>query len=311
MDEQRDNDGDQGAEPTISVCIVCRNEADRLALCLDSVKWADELIVMDLESTDGSRLVAEEQGARVLTHSAVPVVEAVRNEVAREASGDWILALDPDERVTPGLAAELRRVARRGDVDIVEIPFTHYDFGHRPSDPALRFDPKPRMYRSGRVEWPTFPNALPSAAPDRTYRIPPRDELVMIHDRNRTVAEAIERVLRYGPAQAQAMVDAGETFTARRMVGTLIEKAYRHFYVNRAAKDGVPGLMRASVLCAFHFYVWASFWQLSGARRTAEDDRFVRRIGFAINVAGLGMRALGAAQKLRRPGRRVASEGPS
>ena len=56
----------------------------------------------------------------------------------------------------------------------------------------------------------------------------PRDELVIVHDRNRTVPEAIERVRRYAPAQAQAMVDAGEVFTARAHVRTLAGKLYRH-----------------------------------------------------------------------------------
>jgi hypothetical protein len=73
------------------------------------------------------------------------------------------------------------------------------------------------------------------------------------------------------------MIDAGEVFTARRMAGTLAEKLYRHFVVSRALRDGVPGLMRAGLMVAFHFYVWAAFWQLSGAARSAPDDALLRR----------------------------------
>ena len=105
--------------PTISVCIVCRNEADKLAGCLDSVTWADEVVVMDLSSTDGSAELARERGARVLEHEPVPIVELVRNEVGAAATGDWILALDPDERVADGLPDELRRICRRDDIDMV------------------------------------------------------------------------------------------------------------------------------------------------------------------------------------------------
>src|SRR4051812_32651292 len=79
----------------ISVGIVCRNEARKLRECLESVTWADEVIVMDLESSDGSAELAEQHGAQVLRRQPVPIVELVRNEVGDAASGEWMLVLDP------------------------------------------------------------------------------------------------------------------------------------------------------------------------------------------------------------------------
>ena len=108
-------------------------------------------------------------------------------------------------------------------------------------------------------------------------RLLPRGRTTLLHDRNRNIPEAIDRVRRYAPAQAEAMIAAGEVFTARRMARTLAEKLYRHFVVSRALRDGVPGLMRAGLLVGFHFYVWAAFWHLSGAARTPADDRLLRR----------------------------------
>jgi hypothetical protein len=106
----------------------------------------------------------------------------------------------------------------------------------------------------------------------------------MIHDRNRTVAEAIERALRYAPAEAQSMIDRGQAFTARAMIRTLGGKAYKQFVVAKPWQEGVPGFLRAGILVAFHFYVWAAFWQLSGAKRTPADDRLMTRIGQAVEV---------------------------
>ena len=188
------------ATPAISVCVVCRNEADKLDACLDSVAWADELLVMDLQSGDGSAEVAERHGATVVRREPFPIVEPLRNELAARARGEWILALDPDERVSQGLAEELRRISRRDDVDLVEIPFTHWDFGYPPSHRLHRYDPKPRFYRRERVSWPAEPNTLPTVARERRHRLPDRDELVIVHHRNRTVSEAIDRALRYAPA---------------------------------------------------------------------------------------------------------------
>lgn len=267
---------------TISVCLVCRNEADRLASCLESVRWAEEIVVMDLSSTDDSVRIAREHGARVVVREPVPIVEMVRNEVAEQATGTWILALDPDERITPGLAEELRRAAQREELDAVVIPRMNYDLGYPPSDPSERYEGQLRMYRRSAVQWPTIPNALPDVPRERTYRVPSRDELVMIHDRNRNIPEVVDRIARYATLQAQSMIDRGQVFSARAMVRSLGTRAFRRLVHARPWRDGVPGLLRAGILVGFHFYIWAAFWQLSGAKRTAEDDRYLRRLGAAL-----------------------------
>jgi hypothetical protein len=234
----------------------------------------------------------------------VPVVEVVRNVVADAATGEWILALDPDERVSPGLREELRRLRHRTDIDVVAIPFMNYDLGYPALHAVHRYDPKPRFYRRERLRWPEVPNALPEIPPDRLLQLPSRDDLVMIHDRNRTVAEAIERALRYAPAEAQAMVDRGQVFTARAMLRTLGGKAYKQFVVARPWREGVPGFLRAGMLVAFHFYVWAAFWQLSGAKRTPEDDDLMRRLGYAVESLRMPGRIGRRAARLVKQGRR-------
>lgn len=270
--------------PRISVCIVCRNEADRLGPCLASATWADEIIVMDLSSTDQSAAVAKEYGARVITRAPVPIVELVRNEVAGAAFGEWILALDPDERMSPSLAGELRRLSQQIDLDAIVIPRMNFDLGYPPSHPLQRYEPQLRMYRKAVVNWPPIPNALPRVSDDRVHRLPACDDFVIIHDRSRDITEVLERVLRYAPAQAQSMIDQGQVFTARDMLLTLSEKFYRHFIASQAFRDGVPGILRASILVAFHFYVWAAFWHLSGAKRSASDDRLTTRMGWVLET---------------------------
>jgi glycosyltransferase involved in cell wall biosynthesis len=276
----------------ISVCIVCRNEADKLEPALESVQWADEILVLDLSSTDGSAALARRYGARVIEREPAPIVELVRNEVAAQARNDWILALDPDERVTPGLADELGRVAGREDIDAIVIPRMNYDFGYAPSSPLQRYEPQIRMYRRSRVAWPTIPNALPTVPEARLYRIERRDDLVLLHDRSRNIPEVLERSIRYAPLQAQSMIDRGQTFSVRAMFSALSRQVVRHLLKSQALRDGMPGLLRASVLILFHFYVWAAFWQLSGGKRTREDDRYLRRIASVLEGIRLSGRTM-------------------
>jgi (heptosyl)LPS beta-1,4-glucosyltransferase len=267
------------ASTGISVCLACRNEADRLADCLESVAWADERILMDLASTDDSVAIAERYNTRVVRHDPVPIVELIRNDIAAYAAHDWILVLDPDERVTPGLAAELRHVATRDDIDAVIMPRMNWDLGYPPSNPNERYEQQLRMYRRSRVTWPVIPNALPIVPDARKYRVPSTDETVLMHDRNKNIPEVLDRIVRYAPLQAQSMIDRGQVFSARAMAVSLATRARRQFIDGKAWRDGVPGMLRAAILVLFHFYIWAAFWQLSGAKRTPEDDDFVRRLG--------------------------------
>jgi glycosyltransferase involved in cell wall biosynthesis len=89
------------------VTIITRNEAAQIADAIDSVAWADEIVVVDSESTDETTAIAARHRARVFVRSW-PGYVAQKNYAATMATHDWILSLDADERVTPALAAEMR-----------------------------------------------------------------------------------------------------------------------------------------------------------------------------------------------------------
>ena len=155
------------------------------------------------------------------------------------------------------------------------------------------------MYRRSAVAWPTRPNRLPTVPPDRTLRLPGRDDLVLRHERSRTIAEVLERSVRYAPIQAEAMRREGQRFSARVMCRSLGREVRTKLIDGEAWRDGVPGLMRAGVLIGFKFYVWAEFWRISGVGRDPEDERTVRRIGVLSEIARRALHAAGAASVLR------------
>jgi glycosyltransferase involved in cell wall biosynthesis len=261
--------------PRITACIVCRNEAGKLKSCLESIQWVDEILVMDLISTDGSGETARALGARVITHPPFPYVEPLRQELAEQAQGEWVLVLDPDERVMPALEGELRRLAERDDLDAVYIGRTNLTLGHGPRHPMHRYEQQLRFYRKDRVAWPTSIHALPQVAPERTARTPLDDAHVILHDRYRTIPEAAERLERYAPAQAQDWIDQGRTFRARDMLAAMIDVVDKQLFEAGAWKEGMPGVVRAGLLVAAEFYAWAAFWEMQRKAAHRDDDRFV------------------------------------
>lgn len=95
---------------TLSVILITKNEAHNIDKCLESVAFADEIVVVDSGSTDATRELAAARGARVVRTDDWPGFGPQKNRALDLAGCDWVLSIDADERVTPELAAEIRTV---------------------------------------------------------------------------------------------------------------------------------------------------------------------------------------------------------
>src|SRR5258705_12119331 len=95
--------------PPLTVTIITLNEAAHIGAAVESASFADEILVVDSGSTDGTTDVAGAKGARVLTRAWSGYVDQ-KNFAAEQASHDWIFSLDADERLPPALAEEIKGV---------------------------------------------------------------------------------------------------------------------------------------------------------------------------------------------------------
>jgi len=102
-----------GVRGQISACIITYNEADRIAACLRSVSFCDEILLVDSQSTDGTQRIAASMGARVLER-AFSGYRTQKQFAVDSAAHDWVLCLDADERVTDELRREIEAVRARG-----------------------------------------------------------------------------------------------------------------------------------------------------------------------------------------------------
>lgn len=101
--------------PSISACVISLNEERNIRACLESVSWCDEIVVVDSYSQDKTATIAEEMGARVLSREWVGHV-AQKNRALDAATGEWVLALDCDERVTPRLRDQILEALSKPEV---------------------------------------------------------------------------------------------------------------------------------------------------------------------------------------------------
>jgi glycosyltransferase involved in cell wall biosynthesis len=117
MDHRTDRMNDPGrarhGPSPLSACIVAMNEEDRIGDCLASLSFCDEVLVIDSHSTDRTREVATQAGARVIERDWPGMVEQ-KNFALEAASHDWVLCLDADERLSADLIAEIVELKERG-----------------------------------------------------------------------------------------------------------------------------------------------------------------------------------------------------
>ncbi|MBF1325951.1 MAG: glycosyltransferase family 2 protein, partial [Megasphaera micronuciformis] len=105
---------------TLTALILAKNEERHISECVASVAFADEVLVIDDFSTDETVALAQASGAKVITHALNGDWSQQRNFAVGEATGDWILFVDADERISPPLADEIRKVIHSGDMKAYE-----------------------------------------------------------------------------------------------------------------------------------------------------------------------------------------------
>jgi len=197
----------QEETPRLSVAVLAHNEAAELASLLATVPFADEIVVADAESADDTAAVARAAGARV-----IPVQNDinlnVNKTVAFEACrGDWILYLDPDEIVTPELAAAVEAAAGRDDAPYAayEFPRRNNYFGKYLKHGGAYPDYQLRLFRRGKARFACRSVHERLEVDGRVGRLEP----ALLHNTYPTVADYLRKLPLYVAAGADARERAG------------------------------------------------------------------------------------------------------
>jgi glycosyltransferase involved in cell wall biosynthesis len=142
----------------ISVYIIAFNEAEKVAIAIESVQWADEIVLVDSWSTDGTPEIAAKLGARVVQVDFKGFGD-LRNQAIAACTHEWIFSLDADERCTPEVADEVRGIANTPQsLDVYRVPRRNYFMGrwikHSGWYPNFR---QPQLFRKGSMSYDLKP----------------------------------------------------------------------------------------------------------------------------------------------------------
>ena len=137
----------------LSIILITKNEAANIGACLESVAWADEIVVVDSGSTDDTVAICRELGATVHVHDW-PGFGVQKNRALGYATKDWVLSLDADERVTPELRAEIETVLRNESAsDAYLVPRLSSYCGRFMRHSGWYPDLLPRLFKRGKARF--------------------------------------------------------------------------------------------------------------------------------------------------------------
>ena len=140
---------------TLSVCIIAHNEEDNLPRALESVRFADEVIVGDSESTDQTARIAEHSGAIVFPRPNLDNLNVNKNFTFDQAKGDFILCLDADEAVPPQTAEEILNVMKSNPAESgFFLPRRNHWMGRWLKHGGQYPDWQLRLFRQGKGRFP-------------------------------------------------------------------------------------------------------------------------------------------------------------
>ncbi len=246
--------------PKVSVYVIAYNDEPNMRACLQSVAWADELIVVDSHSTDATASIAKEFTDQVYQH-AFHGFGRLRNEAVAHATHDWIFSLDSDERMTPELREEIIRVLKDGaQADAYFVPRRNYFLGrwirHCGFYPDYR---QPQLFRKGRLRY--------------------REDLVhegfdvegpvgylaghVLQYPFRNIDHYLAKQDRYSDLMAQRLCDQGRHFRAHQLVSHPLFAFLKMFLLRGGILDGMPGLILSGLYGYYTFIKYAKFWERS------------------------------------------------
>lgn len=245
----------------ISVVINTFNEANVLPRAIASVKdLASEIVITDMESTDGTAEAAKKLGARVFTHKRLSYVELIRNFGISKTTGDWVLILDPDEEVPQGLALQIRKIVRSSKADYYRVPRKNIVFGKWLKHSRWWPDYNIRFFRKGRVSWNETIHSVPMTT-GKGADLPEEKELAIIHHHYETVEQYLERMNRYTSGQVKIKLAENYKFSWKDLLGRPVDEFLSRYFFGEGYKDGVHGFA-VSLLQAFsELVVYLKLWQ--------------------------------------------------
>lgn len=252
----------------ISVIVISKNEEQRIKACLESVRWADEIIVADNGSTDGTLEIVNKYTDKVVTFGGSDF-STLRNRAMEKASGDWVVYIDADERVLAPLREEIQETVNSTEKSAYAISRKNIIFGTEVSYGPYRNDWMIRLFKRddfkgwvGRVhEYGEFRGQLGYL------------QHQLLHLTHRDVDQIVLKSLEWSKIDAELRLESGHPkISGWRLLRILLTESLNQGVRRGGLFGGTVGVMDATLQVFSLFITYIRLWQLQ--QKTPLDQKY-------------------------------------
>jgi len=251
----------------LSVVIATKNEEKMIQDCLESVLWADEIVIVDDGSEDRTVEICREYTSDIITNDSKGNFHYNKNLGIKKATGDWILSLDADERITTELAHEIRSVIKNSTKLGYYISRKNYFLGDWIKGCGWYPDYIIRLFRKGAANWPEQIHDVPKISSREATEYLKNH---MIHISYRSLDQFIQKFSAYTTRIAEEEYESGVRVTKLGIpVFFIIKPAYwflRKYLLWRGFCDGLRGLFICFASAMTIFMTYAKLWEIQEKR---------------------------------------------
>ena len=248
---------------SLSVILITKNEEANLKDCLESVSFADEIIVVDSQSSDKTQEIARSFGAKLEITSDWPGFGPQKNRALNLATQDWVLSIDADERVTPELKQEiLATMASANAADCYAIPRSSWYCGRFMKHSGWYPDYVNRLFKRGSAKFSdhlVHERLLPTGSSGKLKNH-------FLHYSYRDFSQVLKKVDVYSSAAAQQAYKQGKKGGLGEALIHGFWAFFRTYVLRRGFLDGKHGLALAISNAATSYYKYLKLWQLQNKK---------------------------------------------
>jgi len=250
----------------LAAVVLTYNEERHIGDCLDSLAWAEQRVVFDSFSADRTVDIARAKGAQVI-QLKFDNFAAQRNAALDAVQAEWILFVDADERVTPALAEEVRRVVAQGVRAGWWIPRHDYIIGHRMRGGGWSPDPQLRLLRRTRARYdsgrPVHEVVLLDGQAGTL-------ENRLIHYNYDTLGQFLRKQNRYMDYEAKILDEQGVQARPWTYVTMPLREFWRRFVTLQGYRDHLYGVLFCGLM---GYYTFVAYWRLRRLRNSGPAGR--------------------------------------
>lgn len=248
----------------ISGVVICCNEQDTIDLCLASLGFCDEIVVVDSGSTDRTLELCRRHTARVIEQAFLGYVKQ-KNFALERATHDWVVCLDADEELSPEAVQSIEDAVAANDGSVVgyRLDRVTYFLGVWHDRGEWSADWQLRVFRRSRGHW------TGRDPHDRVQVDGPVERLagVLRHTNYRDLSEHIATIDRFSSHQAREMHEEGVHFRLRDLLLRPAGRFLKGYVLRRGFAKGLPGFLVSVSTAYYVFMKYAKLWELERAER--------------------------------------------